>query len=148
MLKGTIGGSLLILTLGVWSAFAQTNFDGRSLAGIKKDYKAVGAVAQVKINKITPVAKDISQLYAVDSEIIETFKGAMKKGTALTFYFSAEEGYDAQSLAGREWVVFLDRQRPVPAGGKGWYELENSKLSASEKLSAQLRKLKAPGKKS
>lgn len=130
---------IFLLTLAV---NAQESFGGRDFSGIKADFKAVAAVARVKINRIELAAEAAHPLYKVEGVVVETFKGKTKKGQNLTFYFSAEEGYDAQQLTGKEWVVFLEKESPVPNGGNGWYELENSKLPASEKLGARLRKLK------
>ena len=127
-----------MLALGV---SAQETYGGRELSGIKSDLKAVGAVAHVKIEKIEFAAEDVHPLYKVESTVIETFKGKMKKGK-FVFYFHAEEDYNVQQLTGKEWVVFLEKEGPVPNGGNGWYELENSKIPASVKLSTQLRKLK------
>ena len=130
--------SIFLFTLGV---SAQESYGGRDLSGIKTDFKAVGAVAYVKIDKVALAADDVHPLYRIDSTVIETFKGKIKKGK-FAFYFHAEEGYDAHQLAGKEFVVFLESEAPVPGGGRAWYELENSKIAASAKLSAQLRKLK------
>lgn len=134
--------TLLLIALFAFAAAAQEDFGGRSLDGIKADYKSVEAVAHVKITKISLAAKGAHSLYAVQSELVETFKGKVKKTANFTFYFDAEEDYDVQQLVGKDWIVFLEKERPVPAGGKGWYELENSKAPASEKISAELRKLK------
>lgn len=134
--------TLLFIALFSFGAIAQEDFGGRSFDGIKGDYKSVGAVAHVKITKISLAAKGAHSLYAVESELIETFKGKIKKSANFTFYFDAEEDYNAQQLVGKEWVVFLEKERPTPNGGKGWYELENSTIPASKKLSAELRKLK------
>lgn len=130
--------NLFLFTLGI---SAQETYGGRDLSGIKADFKSVGAVARVKISSIELAAAAAHPLYKVESAVIETFKGKMKKGK-FVFYFHAEEDYDVQQLTGKEWVVFLEKEGPVPGGGKGWYELENSKIPASEKLGAQLRKLK------
>lgn len=134
--------TLLFIALFSFGAVAQEDFDGRSLNGIKGDYKSVGAVAHVKITKISLAAKSVHSLYAVESELIETFKGKIKKSTPFTFYFDAEEDYNAQQLVGKNWIVFLEKERPTPKGGKGWYELENSMTPSSPKLIAQLRKLR------
>ena len=147
MLKHAVCSLLLIFAVGIAAAFAQGNFDGRTLSGIKADYKSVGVVAHVKIKNIELVASDLNPLYRVESETLETFKGKAKKGTSLIFYFNAEKGYDAQKLTGKEWVVFLEAERPIPADGKAWYELENSKLTPTQQLVVQLRKLKKSAKK-
>jgi hypothetical protein len=131
--------SILLLAIG---ASAQDNYGGRELSGIKSDFKSVGAVAHVKINSIEKAADAAHPLYKVESTVVETFKGKMAKGKSFVFYFNAEEDYDVQKLTGKEWVVFLEKEGTVPAGGNGWYELENSTIPASAKLSAQLRKLK------
>lgn len=134
--------TLLFIALFSFGASAQTDFNGRSLDGIKADYKAVGGVAHVKITKISLADRAMHSLYVVESELVETFKGRFKKSTPFKFYFSAEEDYDPQPLVGKDWIVFLEKERPTPEGGKGWYELENSKIPASKNLSAELRKLK------
>jgi hypothetical protein len=132
--------SIFLLALG---ANAQQTYGGRELSGIKSDFKAVGAVAHVKIDKIELAADDVHPLYKIESAVIETFKGKMKKGK-FVFYFHAEEGYNVQQLAGKEFVIFLESEAPVPGGGNGWYELENSKIPASVKLSAELKKKPGP----
>jgi hypothetical protein len=147
MLKHVIYNLLLILAVGVSAASAQETFNGRSFSGIKADYKSVLVVAHVKIKNIELAASELNPLYRVESETVEAFKGKLKKGESLTFYFNAEKGYDAQKLAGKEWIVFLEVERPMPSGGKGWFELENSKLTPSKKLGVQLRKLKNTTKK-
>lgn len=142
ILKHALYSLLLIIAVSVSAASAQETFDGRSLAGIKADFKSVGAVVHVKIKNIELVNSDLNPLYRVESETLETFKGKTKKGESLTFYFNAEKGYDAQKLNGKEWIVFLETERQIPTGGKAWFELENSKLTPSKKLVVELRKLK------
>lgn len=148
MLKHAFYSLLLIFAVGISTASAQAEFDGRALSGIKADYKAVAVVAHVKIKNIEFVAADLNQIYRVESETIETFKGKTKKGESLIFYFSAEKGYDVQKLNGKEWIVFLETEREIPTGEKVSFELENSKLTPSKKLVGELRKLKKSAKKS
>ncbi len=132
---------LFLVALFCISSNAQDSFNGRSFAGIKKDYNQVGIVAHVKIKDIQFAATDVHPLYKVESEILESFKGRVKKGQSFTFYFHAEEGYDVKKLIDGEWIVFLEGKFPIPSGGKGWYELENSKLPPSKMLSKKLRRL-------
>ena len=134
---------VFLLSVG---AYAQENFGGRELSGIKADFKAVRSVVHVRIKSIKLAADVGHSLYKVESQVIESFKGNAKKGRALTFYFDAEEDYDPQVLVGKQWVVFLEKQGPVPNGGNGWYELENSKVPASAKLSKRLRTIKGSTK--
>lgn len=132
---------LMIALLGA-TTMAQEEFDGRSFDGIKQDFKAVNAAAHVKIKNIQLSVRDMLSLYEVESEVIEVFKGKIDKSKPFKFYFSAEDGYDVKQLIGNEYVIFLNGKRLVPAGGKGYYELENSKLTASETLVGKLRQLK------
>jgi hypothetical protein len=141
-MKTKLSAILFCIILLAFGVSAQENYGGRAFSGIKADFKTVGAVVHVKINRIELAAEAVHPLYKVESEVIETFKGKTKKNQTLMFYFNAEEDYDAQLLTGKEWIVFLEKEGPVPSGGTGWYELENSKLPASEKLAARLRKLK------
>lgn len=145
-MKAKLLGILFFVALFAFGASAQSEFDGRSLAGIKSDFKAVGAVARVKIKAVKFAAEDIHPLYAAESEVVEIFKGTVKKSKILTFYFHAEEDYDVQKLIGKDCIVFLEKESAIPAGGKGWYELENSMISTSPKLIAQLRKMKNSAK--
>jgi hypothetical protein len=92
-------------------------------------HEKIGKPRQIKLNRA-----------AFESEIIETFKGAIKKNQTFTFYFHAEEGYDVNRLIGNEWIVFLQKNYPIPTGGKDCYELENSKLTPSKKLEQILSK--------
>lgn len=147
IMKIKLLATLFFVVLFVVGAGAQESYSGRDFSGIKADFKTVGAVVHVKIKTVELAAEGAHSLYKVESEVVETFKGKTKKGQTLTFYFDAEDGYDAQQLAGKEWVVFLEKQGPVPNGGNGWYELENSKVPASAKLDARLRKLKGSTKK-
>lgn len=142
MLKHYVYSLLLMLLVSFSAASAQETFDGRSLSSIKADYKAVAAVAHVKITSVQLAANDLNSIYLVESKTLEIFKSKFKKGESLIFYFSAEKGYDAQKLNGKEWIVFLEAERPIPTGGKAWFELENSKLTASKKLIIRLRKFK------
>jgi hypothetical protein len=122
-------------------AYAQGDSSTQTFAQLKRDYNQVGIVAHVNIKEIKFAAEDVHPLYLVKSEIIESFKGKMKRGQPLEFYFHAEEGYDVNRFLG-ERIVFLEGKYPVPAGGKGWYELENSSLLPSETNVARMRRIK------
>lgn len=140
-MKTKLLGILFLVAFFAFGANAQNEFDGRSLDGIKQDFKAVGAVARVKITNVKLAAEDIHPLYAVESEIVEIFKGKIKKRKSFVFYFHAEADYDARQRVGKDYIVFLEKEGDVPAGGKGWYELENSMIPTSGKLIFQLKKL-------
>jgi hypothetical protein len=133
--------AVCISTTFIFSAYAQEDSHTQSLSQLKSDYNQVGIVAHVIIKEITLAAQDVHPLYVVRSEIIEPFKGRIKRGQQLEFYFHAEDDYDVKKLLG-EWVVFLEGRHPIPRGGKGWYELENSKLLPSEKNVTKMRRIR------
>jgi hypothetical protein len=141
-MKNYLPGVLFLIALLCGSLNAQDEFNGRSFAGIKDDYNQVAIVAHIKITNVKFTANGIHTLYSVKSEIVEPFKGGIKKGESFTFYFRAEEDYDVRQLLDKEWIVFLESKSPIPGGGEGWFELENSKISPSKTLSKKLRKLK------
>lgn len=122
-------------------AYAQDDSSTQSFAQLKGDYSQVGIVAHVKVKSIEFATEDIHPLYIAWCEIIESFKGKIKRGQQLVFYFRAEEGYDVNRFLG-ERIVFLEGKYPIPSGGKGWYELENSRLAPSKTNIAKMRKIK------
>ncbi|HUQ34010.1 MAG TPA: hypothetical protein VM095_17950 [Pyrinomonadaceae bacterium] len=128
---------LLALSLGAYAQVENT----QTLSQLRRDYNQVGIVAHVKIKSIKLAAQDIHPLYVVESEIIEPLKGRIKRGQRLEFYLHAEEEYDVNRFLG-ERIVFLEGEHPVPNGGKGWYELENSSLHLSKINIAKMRKIK------
>lgn len=132
---------LLICLLLTLASGANAQNDTRPFSQLKGDYNQVGIVAHVRITSIEFAAPDVHPLYVARSEIIEPFKGKLKRGQPLEIYLHLEEDYDANQLLG-EWIVFLESERPVPSGGKGWYQLENSSLRPSKRIVAQMRRIK------
>jgi hypothetical protein len=77
-------------------------------------------------------------------EVVESFKGKIKRGQALEFYLHIENGENRDLSQERgNWIVFLKGKYPTPNGGKGWYELENSRVTPSQKAVLQMRMIKA-----
>ena len=120
---------------------ANAQNDTRRFSQLTWDYNQVGIVAHVKINSIEFAAPGVHPLYVARSEIIEPFKGNFKRGQSLDIYFHVEEDYDAKGLLG-ERIVFLEDERPVPSGGTGWYALENSSRRPSQRIIAQMRRIR------
>lgn len=141
-MKKLLLATCLLITLSL-SALGQNEPYTTPLSRLKGDYNQVAIVAHVKIKNIRFAADDIHPLYVVDSEIVEPFKGRMRRGQQLEFYFHAEEGFDVNQLIGKRWVIFLEGRHPVTPGGKVWYELENSKLPPSQINIARLRRIKS-----
>ncbi len=139
--------AIYILSAITIIAYAQDDSATQPFSQLKNDYNQVGIVAHVKIKEIKFAAEDVHPLYVARSEIIESFKGKIKRGQQLEFYFNAEEGYDVNRILG-ERIVFLEGNYPLPPGGKGWYELENSSLLPSQTNVAKMRKIKNARKRS
>src|SRR4051812_16172462 len=138
----------LLLAVCLSTAFilsASSKASAQSLSQLKNDYRQVAVVARVKINEVKFAAQDVHPLYVVRGEILEPFKGKIKRGQRLEFYFHAEDDYDVNQLLG-ERIIFLEGKHPIPPGAKGWYMLENSSLSPSEKNVARMRKIRDAGK--
>jgi hypothetical protein len=127
---------LILLSIGITAQV-------RPFSELKSDYQQVQIVAYVKIKSIKYAAPDVYPLYVVQSEIIEPFKGKIKRGQTLEFYLHIEDGEnrDLNNHLGNR-IVFLKGRYPVPKGGKGWYELENSRVNASKKAVSQMRRIK------
>lgn len=140
-MKKQILAIYILIAFGL-SVYAQDNSSTRPLSQLRNDYNQVGIVAHLKIKSIKLAAEDIHPLYVVESEIIEPFKGKIKRGQQLVFYIHLEEGYDVNRFLG-EWIVFLEGKHPIPSGGKGWFVLENSSLQPSNKNIARIRKIKS-----
>jgi hypothetical protein len=138
---------LIILILILFSIGIKAQ--DRPFSGLKGDYKQVQIVARVKIKSIKYAAPDVYPLYVVQSEIIESYKGKIKRGQTLEFYLHIEDGEnrDLNKYLGN-WIVFLKGRYPIPKGGKGWYELENSRINASNKTVSQMRRIKLSSRRS
>src|SRR4051794_9684065 len=119
--------ALLILSC---SMNAQDSFyDKIPFQHVKNNYNQARIVAQVKIKSIKFAAPDVYPVYVMQCEIIEPFKGNVKRGEVLDFYYSEEprEESDLNGYLG-EWIVFLEGKFPIPPREKGWYEMEFSRL--------------------
>jgi hypothetical protein len=135
--------SLLIISALIMlspAAFAQNRPD-RPRQYIRSDYNQVSVVARVRIKSVKLAAPDIHPLYAARGEVVESFKGKLKRGQSFEFYISAEEDYDINKALG-DWIVFLTGSANTPNGKWGWFELENSSLPASKNNLAAVRQIK------
>jgi hypothetical protein len=131
------------------AALAQNGPD-RPAQHIRSDYKQVSVVARVRIKSVKLAAPDIHPLYAARGEVVESFKGKLRRGQPFEFYISAEEDYDINKALG-DWIVFLTGSANTPNGKWGWFVLENSSLPASKNNLAAVRRIKdahkRPGRK-
>ena len=112
----------------VFGAFAQTGKpDAGFAAHVKRTFREARAAARIRIKSVRLVADEGYITYAADAEIVESFKGAFKRGQALKFYFILEPMYNIDNYP-KDSIVFLEGEHPVRSGGTGWFELENAHL--------------------
>jgi len=124
------------------TASAQESLDDRPLSSLRGDYNQVGIVARVKVKEVKFAAPDVHPLYLLRSEVIEPFKGKLRRGQVLEFYLAVEEGFDVNTRLG-DWIVFLEGSSNTPDKKWGWFVLENSSLPYSKQIVAKLRKIKS-----
>lgn len=141
IMKKILSALSLLITLSV-AVSAQEDFSTLSFSRLKGDYQQVRVVAHVKINSIELAAADVHPLYVVRSVVLEPFKGRLRRGQPLEFYFHAEEDFNVKQLVDRDWIIFLEGKHPIPPGGAGWYELENSTVLPTKPNLAKLRRIK------
>jgi hypothetical protein len=134
---------LLIILIPVLFSIA-ASAQNRDYVALKGDYGQVQIVAHVKIKSLKFAAPDVYPLYLVQSEIIEPFKGRIRRHQYFEFYVHIEDGERADLSRYKDnWIVFLQGKYPIPKGEKGWYELENSRVKASKKVISQMRRIKS-----
>jgi hypothetical protein len=119
----------------------QDDPDWPSLSYLRHDYKAVAAVAHIRIEhaEITNRVGGYEN-WKINAIVIESFKGRFKKGDAIEYFHGAEAGFKQEYFTG-EKIVFLlaesDEQR------KRYYAvLENSTLPYTKDRVAKLRQIK------
>lgn len=111
---------------------------------LKHDYKEVALVAHVRVEK----AETVDSIPGYDKnrlsgEVVEPFKGALKKGQKIEFYSIADTGYPVENYLG-EKIAFLNKQFDEKRKQHDFVVLENSLVKASTKVIANMRKIKSP----
>ena len=141
--------AVLVSAAFVFGANAQNECDAECVSGIKSDYRQVRGVVRVKVEKVELVEDRGYVTYAADGKIVESFKGAFKRGQRLKYYFIAEAGYDVKWYA-KDSIIFLEGTHPVKSQSaeKGWFELENSHREPSVENISIMRRIKTGQKKS
>jgi hypothetical protein len=139
-MKNLILTVFILVASGV-GALAQENPNTEPLSQLKSDYNQANIVAHVKVKSIKFAAQDVHPLYVVQSEIIEPFKGKIKRGQRLEFYIRLEDDYDINRFLG-ERIVFLEVKIPIPYGGIRLFAMENSSRPASKATLARMRKIR------
>jgi hypothetical protein len=139
MRKMALLGLMILVFSG--GAFAQESWDEPSLSRLRGDYQQVGIVAHVKVKQIKLAVQNIHPLYLLRGEVIEPFKGRLRRGQALEFYLAVEEGFDVNSRLG-DWIVFLEESSNTPDKKWGLFAMENSSLPYSRTIVSRLRRVK------
>ena len=112
------------------------------MAYLRSDYAAVSLVAHVRVSEAAIVNRIGGyEDWRLVCEVLEPFKGKLRKGDNLVFYHGAEAGFRRELFLG-EKIVFL--QRNFHEKEKQWVYavLENSTLPYSEARARKLRKIR------
>lgn len=123
------------------TALAQGGLKERPLRSLRSDYDQVGVVAHVKVKNAKLAAPGAHSLYLLQGEVVEPFKGKVKRGQRLNFYVALEDGVDVNRQLS-DWIVFLEESSNTPDQKRGWFALENSTTPHTAKNVARMRSIK------
>lgn len=130
--------ALLLLPVGV---MAQDDDNWPSLSYLRHDYRSVSIVAHVRIEdaEITSRVGGYEN-WKIKAEVIESFKGKLKKGDVFTYFHGAEAGFKKEYFSG-EKIVFLLAERGEDRTTH-YAVLENSSLPVNADRIRKLRSIK------
>ena len=132
---------LLVLALPVIVS-AQDNDDWPSLSYLRSDYRQVALVAHVRVRE-AEIVKTIGgyEDWHLVGDVVEPFKGKLRKGQTVEFYHGAEKGFRKELFVG-EKIVFLIRNYVREEKRWVFAVLENSTLPYTEDRVRKLRKIR------
>jgi len=133
---------ILAIFLLPGAVVTQDDQEWPSMAYLRSDYAAVSLVAHVRVSEAAIVNRIGGyEDWRLVCEVLEPFKGKLRKGDNLVFYHGAEAGFRRELFLG-EKIVFL--QRNFHEKEKQWVYavLENSTLPYSEARARKLRKIR------
>ena len=135
-------GFLLLLLLLPLAAAAQADQQWPPLSYLRSDYRSSAIVARVRVTE-AEVANRIVGLddWRVVCEIIEPFKGKVRKGERLVYYHGAEAGFRKELFLG-EKIVFLQRNFHERERQWVYAAIENSTLAYNQNRVRKLRIIK------
>jgi hypothetical protein len=112
------------------------------LGYLRNDYRAVQSVAHVRIGR-AEIAGRIGgyENWRVSAEVIEPFKGRLRRGQTFEYLHGAEAGLRADYFSG-EKIVFLLEERDASTGAPRYTVLENSTLPHTRGRARKLRLIK------
>ena len=126
---------------------AQDDQNWPPLSYLRNDYRAVKLVAHVRVYETEIVSRIPGyEDWRVRCEIIEPFKGSLRKGIKLEYYHGAEDGFRKELFMG-EKIIFLVRNFHEKEKKWVYAVLENSTLPYNENRAQKLRKIKQGQKK-
>ena len=134
---------LIFVLAGPSIARAQDDNNWPSLSYLRSDYRRVTAVAHVRVRD-AEVVKTIGgyEDWHLTAEVVEPFKGALRKGQTIEFYHGAEKGFKKERFVGDK-IVFLERNFIKEEQRWVYAVLENSTLPYTEDRARKLRKIRA-----
>ena len=126
---------LLVLPVCV---LGQDDEEWPSLSYLRSDYKEVSVVAHIHIQQAEITSRIGGyENWTIKAEVLEPFKGKLKKGDVFEYLHGAEAGFKKEYFTG-EKIVFLlaerDRDRKLV-----YVVLENSTLSHTNERVRKLR---------
>ena len=117
---------------------AQDDDDWPPLSYLRSDYKEVAIVAHVRLRK-AEITNRIGgyENWSIKAEVLESFKGKLKKGNVIDYFQGAEAGLKKEFFTG-EKIVFLLAERDQDRKLR-YAVLENSTLPITEDRIRKLR---------
>src|SRR5256714_1075411 len=132
-------GSLLLLLLLPAAAAAQADQQWPPLSYLRGDYRDSAIVAHVRVTEAEVVNRIVGlEDWRVVCEIIEPFKGKVRKGERLVYYHGAEAGFRKELFLG-EKIVFLHRNFHDKEKKWVYAAIENSTLPFNQDRVRKLR---------
>ena len=125
----------------ILAAGALAQDDWPSLSYLRNDYKAVAAVAHIRIQQ-AEITNRVGgyENWKIVGEVLEPFKGKFKKGEVIEYFHGAEAGFKPEYFTGEKLVFLLaefDRDRKLH-----YSVLENSTLPYTVDRAKKLRSIK------
>jgi len=131
--------SLLLLLLLPVAAAAQADQQWPPLSYLRSDYRDSAIVAHVRVTEAEVVNRIVGlEDWRVVCEIIEPFKGRVRKGERLVYYHGAEAGFRKELFLG-EKIIFLHRNFHDKEKQWVYAAIENSTLAYNQDRVRKLR---------
>jgi hypothetical protein len=133
--------AIIVLLVLPASLFAQDDDNWPPVSYLRNDYKVVKVVAHIRIQQ-AEITNRVGgyENWRISAEVLESFKGKLKKGDVIEYFHGAEAGFKREYFTG-EKIVFLlaeyDRDRKVH-----YSVLENSTLAHTSDRVRKLRMIR------